>query len=420
MNASVRANALERALEELRTGRPVLVSDDPEREDEADLVLAASTADAAAVAFLVRHTSGVLCAPMPAGRARVLGLPPMVARNQDPKGTAYTVSCDAVGVGTGIGASERALTLQVLADPTATPESITRPGHVFPLVARERGLAVRRGHTEAAVALTRLAGLGDVGVIAELVGDDGEVLRGTDVADFAERHGLVHLGLDEIAAQEAGLAAAWTPWALLPTAHGEFSVRVREGQGSDVVWVQSATRTSAPVGVTPAEAPAPLVRLHSECLTSESLGSLRCDCAEQLEEALAAVGERDAILLYLRGHEGRGIGLADKIRAYALQDSGSDTVEANLALGRAADERDYAAAAAALAERGIHRVRLLSNNPAKASALAGAGIAVESMIPTVAVTREQAREYLRVKGERMGHLFGPRNPGAEGIVGGAA
>jgi 3,4-dihydroxy 2-butanone 4-phosphate synthase / GTP cyclohydrolase II len=388
-----RQERLRRALEQLRSGRPVVVSDDAEREDEADLILAASNATAEWVGFLVRHTSGVLCAPMPAERAGALGLPPMVKDNEDPKGTAYAVSCDAVGVGTGIGAAERALTLRTLADPQAGPERLTRPGHVFPLAAHPDGLRGRRGHTEASVELTRLAGLGEVGVIGELVGEDGEVLRGAEVLAFAAAHELVHLDLDDIAG--AGLGA----WAKLPSTHGTLRCAAWGGDPAPVLWIEAATQ--------PGPAPsrqAPLVRLHSECLTSEALGSLRCDCREQLDEALSLAAAGEAAVLYLRGHEGRGIGLADKVSAYALQDDGADTVEANLALGHAPDERDFAHAASALLARGWGAVRLLSNNPAKAEALRRHGIEVVGMVPTLRVNRPEANAYLETKEKKMGHL----------------
>ena len=421
--AQERAARCSAALAALRAGRPVLVSDDADREDEADLILAASTASAAAVGFVIRHSSGVLCAPMPAAWADRLALPHMVESNQDPKGTAYAVSCDAVGVGTGIGAGERATTLRALADPGTPATALTRPGHVFPLRAHPQGLAGRRGHTEAGVALSEAAGLGPVAVIAELVGDDGEVLRGADVAHFALEHGLVHLWMDDLRPEQPAAQPGWTDAARLPTAHGDLLVSVREdltvgraeaagdaAGGSaegDVVIIES------PAGLRSRPEEAPLVRLHSECLTSEGFGSLRCDCAEQLQEGLASAAAGQCLVLYLRGHEGRGIGLANKVRAYALQDEGADTVQANVRLGRLADERGYALAAAVLKERGLLRIRLLSNNPAKALALRSLGIEVVGMEATVRVEREEAREYLQQKRRLMGHLDAPSTAGVQ-------
>ena len=410
------------AVAALRSGRPVLVSDDVDREDEADLILPARGAGPAWISFMIRHTSGMLCVPMSAERAAHLGLPAMVSENQDPKGTAYTVSCDAVGVGTGIGAGDRAFTADVLADPASSAAALSRPGHVFPLVAHPDGLAARRGHTEAAVALMRASGLEPVGVIAELVGEDGEALRGRAVAAFAREHGLVHLGIDDLVAgaqhgtqQGAGAADAavpdaagsgageWGPEVALPSRFGELRARVRTAPDGDIVWITAAARP-----ITDA-ADAPWVRLHSACLTGDVFGSYRCDCGEQLAEALQRLQHEPGVVLYLCGHEGRGIGLDAKLRAYALQEGGLDTVEANEALGHAADERDYAGAAAALRERGITSLRLLSNNPAKANALAAAGLDVTAVEPTGRHSHPENEDYLRTKETRMGHRFQHRN-----------
>lgn len=402
------------AVEALRAGRPVLVSDDPDREDEADLIMPALGASAAWVGFMIRHTSGMLCVPMSAQRAAALGLPPMVADNQDPKGTAYTVSCDAVGVGTGIGAADRALTVNTLADPAAGPERLSRPGHVFPLVAHPDGLAGRRGHTEAAVALMDRSGLAPVGVIGELVGDDGEPLRGDAVVDFAREHRLVHLDLDDIGcgpletadgapsdAQPADPAATavepglWGSSVNLPGRFGPLRARVRRGATGDIVWITGERGLGHE----------PSVRLHSACLTGDVLGSHRCDCGEQLAQSLRRLVSEGGVVLYLCGHEGRGIGLAAKLEAYALQEQGMDTVEANLALGRGVDERDYEEAAAALRERGVTRLRLTSNNPAKEAALRAAGLTVVATEPTGYFEHPENRGYLRTKEERMGHRF---------------
>ncbi|WP_010532851.1 3,4-dihydroxy-2-butanone-4-phosphate synthase [Brachybacterium squillarum] len=342
---------LARALDELRAGRPVLVADGTEREDEVDAVMAAEHASERWIGWMVRRTSGYLCAPLPADRADALGLPPMVPRGQDPRGTAYTVAVDAAdGVTTGISAADRARTLRVLADPDAAPADLIRPGHVLPLRAVPGGVHERPGHTEAAVDLCRAAGLVPVGVIGELVHDEGPVLRREAAARLAAAE---HLAL-------------------------------------------VAERPVAPGAPTP-------VRVHSECLTGEALGSARCDCGPQLEAALEHLAAHGGVLVYLRGHEGRGIGLAEKIAAYALQDAGHDTVEANRARGWPVDAREYGAAAAILTALDVTEVELLGNNPDKAAGLRAHGIAVVAQRPLIVGVGPENVTYLRTKAQRMGH-----------------
>ena len=400
------------AVEALRAGRPVLVLDDQDRENEGDVVLAASTASQEWVAWTVRHTSGFLCAPMPDGIADRLELPPMVARNQDPRGTAYTVSVDArLGVGTGISAADRARTARVLADPTTGPDDLLRPGHVLPLRARPGGVRERAGHTEAAVDLCTAAGLPPVGLIAELVLDDGRMMRRDDVLSLGGRENLPVLTIADLAAHleredERNATPPVFPHsgvprvtraatAMLPTRHGPLQVT---GYRDSRTGAEHLALTRVwPAGT------APLVRVHSECLTGDSLGSLRCDCGPQLDAALDRICGEGGALVYLGGHEGRGIGLLAKLRAYALQDQGLDTVEANLFQDLPVDAREYGAAAAVLADLGITSARLLTNNPDKVNGLEAHGISVCAQVPLLVKVGPHNGRYLRTKRDRLGH-----------------
>ncbi|WP_425953599.1 GTP cyclohydrolase II [Xylanimonas sp. McL0601] len=402
------ANTLERALAALAAGRPVLVADADDREAEVDVVLAARHADARWVAWTVRHTSGYLCAPMPAARADALALPPMVADNRDPRRTAYAVSVDAAtGVTTGISAADRARTLRVLADPATTPDGLIRPGHVLPLRAVPGGVLERPGHTEAAVDLVRLAGAGDVGVIAELVHDDGDMLRLADARTLAAAEGLELLTIAELAAwreehdpvrqRELAPRVEHVADARLPTEHGVFRLHA---------FRDALTGAEHVALVAPVEAgEVPWVRVHSECLTGDSFGSLRCDCGPQLQTALRAVARHGGAVVHLGGHEGRGIGLAAKVAAYALQDQGRDTVEANLDLGLPVDAREYGAAAAILQALGLARVRLLTNNPLKAEGLRAAGVDAVGREPLEVGAGPENQHYLTTKKRSMGHLL---------------
>jgi 3,4-dihydroxy 2-butanone 4-phosphate synthase/GTP cyclohydrolase II len=410
---------VEEALEALRAGRPVLVADSPDRENEADVVLAAQSATAEWVGWTIRHSSGYLCAPMPAVRADALELPLMVPQSQDPRRTAYTVTVDAAsGVTTGISAADRAQTLRVLADRGAGPHSVIRPGHVLPLRAVPGGVLHRAGHTEAAVDLCRLAGLEPVAGIAELVHDDGSMMRLDDTAALAQTEGLVLLTIQDLIAwrlAHGDLAEAeevappehrvhGTGSARLPTRHGLFTVRgyrdLRTGAAHvALVAAEPAVRAAVPV-----------VRVHSECLTGDSFGSLRCDCGPQLDAALAQAAAEGGAVVYLRGHEGRGIGLLSKIDAYALQDAGRDTVEANLELGLPADRREYGAAAAILADLGLTTLRLLTNNPAKVTGLTAHGIEVAEVLPIEVGRTVENAAYLHTKAVAMGHLLTHHDP----------
>ena len=403
---------VEEALDALRAGRPVLVVDSPDRENEADVILAAATASEEWVAWTIRHSSGYLCAPMPSVRADALDLPLMVPQSQDPRRTAYTVTVDAAdGVTTGISAADRARTLRVLADPGAGPSSVIRPGHVLPLRAVPGGVLHRAGHTEAAVDLCRLAGLSPVAGIAELVHDDGRMMRLAATEELARETGLVLVSIADLAAwriahddlpttQVAPLSERvnHTGSARLPTRHGVFTAHgyrdLRTGAGHLALVAPGSDPAAVPVA-----------RVHSECLTGDAFGSARCDCGAQLDESLRRVAEEGGAVVYLRGHEGRGIGLLAKIDAYALQDGGRDTVEANLDLGLPADRREYGAGAAVLLDLGLDRVRLLTNNPAKVAGLRASGVEVEQVLPIEVGRTEENAGYLHTKAVAMGHLL---------------
>ncbi|TWP34828.1 bifunctional 3,4-dihydroxy-2-butanone-4-phosphate synthase/GTP cyclohydrolase II [Leekyejoonella antrihumi] len=391
---------IEQALVELRAGRPVLVADDEDRENEADLIMAAEFADGHWLGWAVRYGSGVICAPMPDEVADRLQLPPMVTDNEDPKGTAYTVSVDARdGVSTGISAADRGRTLQALADPKATPDMLTRPGHIFPLRARAGGVIARQGHTEAAVDLCRLAGLSPVGAIVELVHDDGSMMRLPDAQRLAEEHGLVVITIADLVRwrrqHDRVRLGAQTQ---LPTRHGAFSVHGYV----DLLTGQEHLALVSPLGL---DQDAPLVRVHSECLTGDTFGSLRCDCGPQLNASLEIIARDGGVVIYLRGHEGRGVGLVDKLRAYALQDTGLDTVDAQTELGLPVDAREFDAAGSILSDLKVDTVRLLSNNPAKRDALEQNGITVREMVPLEVGRTAQNAHYLQTKKERLGHLL---------------
>lgn len=386
------------ALTALRAGRPVLVLDDADRENEGDLILAAQNADPAWVGFAVRHGSGLLCAAMDNERADALDLPLMVPTGGDHYGTAYTVTVDAAhGVTTGIGARDRTTTLHALAAAEPDPAALVRPGHVLPLRARDGGVLTRRGHTEAAVDLCRLAGLRTVGMIVELVHDDGEVMRAPAVHALGAEHDLPVLTIEELADwRNRHDRVQQVTRTLLPTEHGTFTVYGYRDlhTGDDLV---------ALVGQEGDQAGTVTVRIHSECLTGDALGSWRCDCGPQLRAAMARIGRDGGVLVLVRGQEGRGVGLLDKLRAYALQDTGVDTVDAQHRLGLPVDAREYGGAAAVLADLGVRRVHLLTGNPNKSAALVEAGIEVESTEALLVGARPENAAYLRTKRDRLGH-----------------
>lgn len=400
------------ALAALTEGRPVLVLDDADRENEGDVILAADTLTDSWLAWTIRHSSGYVCAPMPESWADRLGLPLMVPDNQDRLRTAYTITVDAAtGVTTGISAADRAHTLRHLADPSTNSADLVRPGHIVPLRARPGGVFVRRGHTEAAVDLCRLAGLAPVGAIAELVADDGSMLRTPDVVELGERSDLPVITIaDLVDWRNQYDRVVRGVESRLPTRHGLFTARAYTDTrtaaehlllSADGVGGVGGTDLSAPLSPT-----APLVRVHSECLTGDAFGSARCDCGPQLDDAMARVAQHGGVIVYLRGHEGRGVGLANKLAAYHHQDAGLDTVDAQHTLGLPVDDREYGAAAAILTDLGLDRVRLLTNNPAKVAALARAGITAERVPSLVGANRHNAH-YLQTKRDRLGHLFEP-------------
>jgi 3,4-dihydroxy 2-butanone 4-phosphate synthase / GTP cyclohydrolase II len=395
---SSKLSTIDQAFEALRAGRPVLVTDDEGRENEGDVILAAATATTAWMAWTIRHTSGYICAPMSESRADRLGLPLMVEDNRDPRRTAYTVTVDAAeGVTTGISAADRAHTIRTLARPGSTPSDFTRPGHVVPLRARQGGVLVRGGHTEAAVDLCRLAGLETVGAIGELVHDDGSMMRLPAVLDLGAQHNLPVITIAALIAwRQRNDRVARLAQTSLPTEHGVF----RAVGYRDLLTGHEHLALVSPKGLL---GRAPLARLHSECLTGDVFGSQRCDCGGQLERSLERVGAEGGVVVYLRGHEGRGVGLLSKLAAYALQDTGFDTVDAQTELGLPIDAREYAAGAAILADLDIGSVRLLTNNPMKVNAMREYGIEVVAVERLSMVPGEHNEAYLRTKRDRMGH-----------------
>lgn len=398
------------ALEALRAGRPVLVADDENRENEGDVIMSAELATPEWVAWTVRWSSGFICAPMPADLADNLNLQPMVAASEDARSTAYTVSVDAAeGVTTGISAHDRAHTLNVLANPDSTATSIIRPGHVLPLRAVDGGVRERSGHTEAAVDLMKLAGLRPVGAIAEVVAEDGSMMRLPGLIELGSRDGVPVITIEQLIAHLNEVdPTGWSPErasrrvslradATVPTTHGTFRFLAYKDRvtGTDHIAVVSGE---------PGETA--LVRVHSECLTGEAFGSLKCECGPQLDAALDAIEQDGGIVIYMRGHEGRGIGLINKLRAYSLQEEGLDTVDANLALGLPADARDYAAAAGILADLGVSKVRLLTNNTDKVNQLRTLGLDVVEQVPLIVGVGPNNHQYLETKRDRMGHIIG--------------
>jgi 3,4-dihydroxy 2-butanone 4-phosphate synthase/GTP cyclohydrolase II len=404
---TIRLDTVERAIADIAAGKPVVVVDDEDRENEGDIIFAAAKATPELMAFTVRHSSGVICVPMPADLLDRLEIPLMTPHNRDRMRTQFTISVDARdGVSTGISAADRAHTARVLADSATEPWEITRPGHVFPLRYCDGGVLTRRGHTEAAVDLARLAGLTPVGVLVEIVNDDGSMKRGPQLREFADEHGLAMIAIDDLVRyrHRTETLIERVAHTSLPTRHGDF---VAYGYRSTIDGSEHLALVHGDL----AGAEPVLTRVHSECLTGDVFGSQRCDCGLQLDEALErVVAEGRGIVIYLRGHEGRGIGLVAKLEAYALQDAGRDTVDANLDLGLPADARHYGAASQVLRDLGVHRVRLLTNNPEKREALADFGVEVDAEVPLTPRPNPHNLRYLRTKRDRMGHHI-PDLPG---------
>lgn len=413
MTAMGQFTTIEEAVKEIAAGRAVVVVDDEDRENEGDLIFAAQKATPELVAFMVRHSSGFICVPMTSEDADRLDLPPMYYTNQDRRGTAYTVTVDArVGVSTGISAADRAHTIRLLADPATLPVDLARPGHVVPLRAKPGGVLRRAGHTEAAIDLARLAGLAPTGVLCELVNDDGGMKRLPDLRVFAEEHGLALITIADLIAYRRAHERLVERLAdtRIPTEHGLFRAVGYRGlaDGSDhVALIYGEIGDGEDV----------LVRVHSECLTGDVFGSLRCDCGPQLQAAMhRVVAEGRGVVLYVRGHEGRGIGLMHKLQAYQLQDQGRDTVEANLELGLPADARDYGTGAQILVDLGVRSMRLLTNNPAKRAGLEGYGLSVTGRVPLPVRPHPENVRYLRTKRDRMGHLLEELDEGVSPLI----
>lgn len=394
---------VEQALAALRRGEFVVVADDVGRENEGDLIVAAERLTPEALAFMVRNTSGVVCVALPEERLAELELPLMVAENHESHRTAFTISVDLKhGTSTGISAADRCATIRALASPQTDADDLVRPGHVFPLRAHRRGVLGRRGHTEAAVDLTRLAGLRPAGALCEIIDEQGDMVRGAALVAFAERHGFPFVTIDEIAAyrrtrerlvQHVGTAR-------MPTRHGVFTAHAYRSlvDGCEhLALVRGEVSGASNV----------LVRVHSECATGDIFGSVRCDCGEQLSHALRRVAEAElGVVVYLRGHEGRGIGLASKLHAYQLQDRGLDTVEANLELGLPVDSRSYDVGAQILMDLGVTTMRLMSNNPAKFTELEGYRLKIVERVPLITEPTAENVHYLRSKQKKLGHELG--------------
>ena len=388
------------ALKDFALGKLLIITDDESRENEGDLMLLAEKATAESVGFMVRHTSGVICVSITQAEADRLRLPQMVKKNQDEKRTAFTVSVDALdGLTTGISAAERAKTIQALASAQSTAQDFSRPGHIFPLTAHPELLRARRGHTEAGVVMALLVGAAPATALSELVNEDGSMMRGQALKDFSDAYGIPMYSIQELADYAERHLQVSAPeqvdyqWAKLPRSSAEWQIAIHStSSGVEHAILKFGTPGNDP-----------LVRLHSECLTGDAFGSDRCDCGDQLARSFDAIeAEGAGYIIYLRDHEGRGIGLGQKIAAYRLQDAGADTVDANIQLGHDADERDWIDALAIVRNLGISTLRLLSNNPLKVAALTEGGIAI-TIVPVTAHVTTANREYLLTKKNRMQH-----------------
>ena len=396
---TVRLDSIERAIADFRDGKAIVVVDDEDRENEGDIIFAASKATPDLMAFLVRYSSGLICAPITGEILDRLAIPLMTPHNREKMRTAYTVSIDARdGITTGISAADRARTCRVLADSATEPFELNQPGHIIPLRAKPGGVLERAGHTEAAVDFARLAGLTPAGVIGEVLNDDGTLMRAPQLREFADEHGLALVSIEDLQVHRRLHESQVDRLATtrLPTEFGEFTAHGYRDriEGSEHVALVFGDPGTEDV----------LTRIHSECLTGDVFGSRRCDCGPQLELSMTEITAAGAgIVVYLRGHEGRGIGLLHKLQAYGLQDSGADTVDANLELGFGEDERDYAAGAQILRDLGVTSARLLTNNPDKTTALEAYGVKVSERLPLVVAPTEDSLRYLQTKAERMGH-----------------
>lgn len=394
-------DAIEEAVSDFREGKFVIVVDDEDRENEGDLIIAAEKITPEKVNFMLKHARGVLCAPITTARCKELDLPHQVQDNTSVLGTPFTVTIDKLeGCTTGVSAADRAATIQALADPASTPATFGRPGHINPLYAQEKGVLRRAGHTEATVDMARLAGLYPAGALMEIMNEDGTMARLPELRKMADQYGLKLISIAELIAYrlkqesivEKGVEVQ------MPTEYGHFRLipfRQKSNGLEHVAIIKGTFREDEPV----------LVRVHSSCMTGDIFGSLRCDCGEQLHKALQMIEkEGKGVVVYLN-QEGRGIGLMEKMRAYKLQEDGMDTVDANICLGHKADERDYGVGAQILREIGIHKMRLLSNNPVKRVGLEAYGLEIVENVPIEVTPNEYNERYLKTKQERMGHTL---------------